>query len=47
MTKEVVRKRKVAVIPDIIGPRLPDLFEIDEEEFEKVLKNSFAFIQTA
>ncbi len=31
-------KRKGADIPDIIGPRLPDVFEIDEEEFEKYAK---------
>ncbi len=33
--KKGVKKRKVAVIPDIIGPRPPHLFDIEEEELEK------------
>ncbi len=33
--KNVVQRRKVAVLPDIIGPRLPDLLDIEEEKFEK------------
>ncbi len=36
--KKVVRKRKVAVVPDIIGPRLPSLFEIEEEELKSTQK---------
>ncbi len=30
-----MKKRKVSVVLDIVGPRLPDLFDIEEEEFEK------------
>ncbi len=45
--KKVVKKRKVSVVLDIVGPRLPDLFDIEEEEFEKILKNCITAIQTS
>ncbi len=31
--KNIVKRRKVSVVPDIVGPRLPELFDIEEEEF--------------
>ncbi len=33
-----MKKRKLAVVPDIVWPKLPHLFDIKEEEFEKYSK---------
>ena len=37
-TKKYVRPREIHVIPDIIGPRLPDLEDISEVDFELYCK---------
>ncbi len=38
-----MKKREEADIPDIIGPRFPDSFEIDEEEFEMYSKWHYCY----
>ncbi len=45
MTK-IVKKSKEAGFPDIIGQTVPECFELEEEESEKVLENAINAIKT-